>query len=224
MKKEIFVYDNGKTKMNYAVYTPENFKDLPLVIYLHGAGERGTDITHLDRHGVSKLLSDGREYPAVILTPQCPADRVWDNVVSELKEIIDKVVLEYKIKNDRIALTGSSMGGFGTWMMGMTYPNFFAVIVPVAGGGMSWRTTNLKTTPVIAYHGGSDSLVSADYSRVCVEATNKNGGSAELIILDGMEHNDGINYAYRETDLMERIVKYRRTDFSEVPEFCSQLF
>ncbi|MBE6739749.1 MAG: hypothetical protein E7565_05470 [Ruminococcaceae bacterium] len=224
MKKELFNYDNGKTKMNYAVYTPENYKDLPLVIYLHGAGERGTDITHLDRHGVSKLLSDGKEYPAVILTPQCPADRVWDNVVSELKEIIDKVALQYEIKADRIALTGSSMGGFGTWMMGMTYPNFFSVIVPVAGGGMSWRTTNLKTTPVIAYHGGSDSVVPPVYSQLCVDGVNRNGGTAELIILDGMEHNDGINYAYRETNLMERIVKYRRTDFDAVPEFCSQLF
>lgn len=224
MNRFVKIYKNDNVSINYAVYTPNDYKDLPLVIYLHGAGERGTDITHLDRHGVSKLLSEGREYPAIILTPQCPADRVWDNVVSELKDIIDTVAFEYGVKKDRIAITGSSMGGFGTWMMGMTYPNFFSVIAPIAGGGMSWRTGNLKTTPVIAYHGGSDSVVPVIYSQLCVDGVNKNGGTAELIILDGMEHNEGINYAYRETNLIERILTYRRTDFTAVPEFCSHLF
>ena len=218
------IYDNGKIKMNYGVYTPENYNELPLIVYLHGAGERGEEFSHLERHGISRLLSEGKEYPAVILTPQCPAQFVWDNVVTELKEIIDLVVSEYGIKEDRISITGSSMGGFGTWMMGVTYNNFFAGIAPVAGGSMSWRMQNLKTTPVYAFHGDKDTLVPPIYSELCVNAVNANGGNAKLEILENYGHNDGINYAYEHTDLIEWLILQRRTDFSKVPEFCSHLF
>lgn len=218
------VYDNGKIKMNYGVYTPENYNELPLIVYLHGAGERGEEFSHLERHGISRLLSEGKEYPAVILTPQCPAQFVWDNVVTNVKEIIDTVVDEYGIKKDRISITGSSMGGFGTWMMGLTYNNFFAGIAPVAGGSMSWRMQNLKTTPVYAFHGDKDTLVPPVYSELCVNAVNANGGNAKLEILENYGHNDGINYAYEHTDLIEWLILQRRTDFSKVPEFCSHLF
>ena len=218
------VYDNGKIKMNYGVYTPENYNELPLIVYLHGAGERGEEFSHLERHGISRLLSEGKEYPAVILTPQCPAQFVWDNVVTNVKEIIDTVVDEYGIKKDRISITGSSMGGFGTWMMGLTYNNFFAGIDPVAGGSMSWRMQNLKTTPVYAFHGDKDTLVPPIYSELCVNAVNANGGNAKLEILENYGHNDGINYAYEHTDLIDWLILQRRTDFSKVPEFCSHLF
>lgn len=218
------IYDNGKIKMNYGVYTPENYNELPLIVYLHGAGERGEEFSHLERHGISRLLSEGKEYPAVILTPQCPAQFVWDNVVTNVKEIIDTVVDEYGIKKDRISITGSSMGGFGTWMMGVTYNNFFAGIAPVAGGSMSWRMQNLKTTPVYAFHGDKDTLVPPVYSELCVNAVNANGGNAKLEILENYGHNDGINYAYEHTDLIEWLILQRRTDFSKVPEFCSHLF
>lgn len=218
------VYDNGKIKMNYGIYYPDNYKELPLVVYLHGAGERGEEFSHLERHGIPRLLKEGKEYPAIILTPQCPADRVWDNVVSELKEIIDSVVKEYGVKEDRICITGSSMGGFGTWMMGLTYNNFFSAIAPVAGGGMSWRMQNLKTTPVYAFHGDNDTLVPPVYSELCVNAVNANGGNAKLEILKGFGHNDGINYAYEHTDLIEWLISQRRSDFSKTPEFCSHLF
>lgn len=224
MKSIVKTYAYSGGEMNYAVYYPDNYKDLPLMVYLHGAGERGKDISHLARHAVPKLLSEGKEYPAVILTPQCPADRVWDNMVKEVKAIIDIVVKEYSIKEDRICITGSSMGGFGTWMMGLTYPNFFSAIAPVAGGGMSWRAQNLKNTPVFAAHGDKDSVVPIIYSSLMVDAVNRNGGRAELMVLEGMEHNDGINYAYRETDVTDWLLNQRRTDFSEVPEMFSYLF
>ncbi len=218
------VYDSGKTKMNYGIYFPSGYNELPLVIYLHGAGERGENFSHLERHAIPRLLKEGKEYNAVILTPQCPADRVWDNVVTDLKNIIDTVIEEYGIKKDRITITGSSMGGFGTWMMGLTYNNFFAGIAPISGGGMSWRMQNLKTTPVYAFHGDKDTLVPPVYSELCVKAVNANSGNATLKILEGMGHNDAINYAYESTDLMDWLLAQRRTDFNKVAEFGSHLF
>ena len=225
MKKTIYLA-NENQKMNYVVYTKENadLSEMPLIVYLHGAGERGLKVDHLSRHGIPKFLDAGREYDAVFLCPQCPCDRVWDNVVNDVKEIIDKVVYDLNIKKDRICITGSSMGGFGTWMMGLTFTNFFAGIAPVAGGGMSWRCGNLRSTPVLAYHGDKDSIVPLIYSELMVNRIKGFGGNAELIILEGFEHNDGINEAYEREELIYLLMKQRRTDFSDVPEEVSDCF
>lgn len=196
----------------------------PLLIYLHGAGERGENLEHLYRHGVPKLIQSGKEIPAIVLCPQCPAQYVWNNVVEKLKTFIDEVVKEYSILPDRISITGSSMGGFGTWEMGLTYPSFFSAIAPIAGGGLSWRCARLINTPVIAFHGTADSVVPYVYSELMVDAVNKNGGQAELIALDGFEHNDGINDAYFNHSLIEWLITKRRTNFDYVKEICEELF
>ena len=222
-QKDFFRTDN-EFDMNYKVFYPDRYEGLPLLIYLHGAGERGGESEHLFRHGIPKLIREGVEIPAVVLCPQCPAWAVWDNVVDRVKAIIDRVASEFSIANDRICITGSSMGGFGTWMMGKTYPTFFAAIAPVAGGGMSWRAGNLRTTPVLAVHGACDRDVPPIYSELMVNAVQKKGGSAELILLDGLGHNDGIDYAYRHTKLIEWILSQRKRDFSPVAEYCSEFF
>ncbi len=133
----------------------------PLLVYLHGAGERGTVTEHMCRHGIPRLISNGRDVEAIVLCPQCPAQYVWNNIVREVKAVVDATVLRYKVKKDRIALTGCSMGGFGAWEMAMTYPSLFSAVAPVAGGGLSFRASNLRTTPVRAYHGTVDELVPA---------------------------------------------------------------
>ncbi len=223
MNRKVYEKKDGY-KMNYLVYFPDDVKDLPLIVYLHGAGERGDKWEHLFRHGLARLLNEGREYPAVVLCPQCPAPFIWNNVVADLKEIIDSVVAEYGIKRDRILLTGSSMGGYGTWETAMCYPETFAAIAPVAGGGVAWRSGKLKDIPVRAYHGTADTCVEYINSEIMVNGVNERGGKAELISLSGLEHNDGIDYAYRETDLMDWLLSHRKTDFSRVPEFCEEWF
>lgn len=214
----------GEGDMNYLVATPDTYRELPLLVYLHGAGERGTNAEHLYRHGIPRLLREGCEYPAVVLCPQCPGPFIWNNMVKELKALIDRVAAEYGILRDRIVLTGSSMGGYGTWEMGMCYPETFAAIAPVAGGGVVWRTGKLVGTPVLAYHGDADAVVPISQSRDMVEATNQSGGHAELISLEGMGHNDGIYAAYAETDLVRRLLSYRKEDFTHIPEPCEHLF
>lgn len=91
--------------MNYKVFYPDAEEDLPLIVYLHGAGERGTRISHLDRHGLPKLIREGREVPAVVLAPQCPEWCVWDNIADKVKQMIDCVVREFHIEKDRISMT-----------------------------------------------------------------------------------------------------------------------
>ncbi len=215
---------NDDRQMNYAVAFGDDYTDLPLLIYLHGAGERGKNFDHIYRHGIPKLIKEGLDVNAVVLFPQCPGEFIWNNMVKELKSIIDAVVIEYGIPKDRIVLTGSSMGGYGTWEMAMCYPEMFAAIAPVAGGGVVWRTSKLIKTPVIAYHGEKDLTVPASQSEIMVNFTNRNGGTAELNIIRDKGHNDGIDYAYRETDLIQRLLSYRRFDFTHIPEVCEDIF
>ena len=214
----------NENQMNYGVAYTDDYTDMPLLIYLHGAGERGRNFEHIYRHGIPKLIKEGQELKAVVLFPQCPGEYIWNNMVKELKSIIDAVIEEYGISKDRILLTGSSMGGYGTWEMAMCYPEMFAAVAPVAGGGVVWRTSKLVKTPVIAYHGEKDSVVPASQSEIMVNFTNCNGGSAELNILKDKGHNDGIDYAYRETDLIQRLLSYRKFDFAHIPEICENIF
>ena len=222
MNEKQYIAKN-ENEMNYVVYYPNSYKDLPLLIYLHGAGERGGILSHLTRHAIPKLVHEGKEFPAVILCPQCPTKYVWDNVTTMLKTLIDKIANEFEIKQDRICITGSSMGGYGTWMMGLSYPNFFSAIGPVAGGGMSWRARNLRNTPVYVAHGKKDTTVPIECSELMVNELKKYA-PVKFLVLDEHGHNDGINYTYSSTDMIEWLLAQRRTDFTPIPDVCSEYF
>ena len=187
-------------------------------------GERGRNFEHIYRHGIPKLIKEGIDINTVVLFPQCPGDFVWYNMVNELKALIDDVMIEYKIPRDRIVLTGSSMGGYGTWEMAMCYPEMFAAIAPVVGGGFVRRTGKLIKTPVFAYHRDKDCVVPISQSEIMVNSTVCNGGIAELHILKDKDHNDGIDYAYRETDLIQRLLSYGKFDYTHIPDPYEALF
>ncbi|MBQ1264570.1 MAG: prolyl oligopeptidase family serine peptidase [Oscillospiraceae bacterium] len=207
------------------LYAPDGAtNELPLLIYLHGAGERGTNIEHVYRHGIPKLIKEGRSIAAFVLCPQCPAEFVWHNLVRELKSLIDAVAAKWQIKSDRICITGGSMGGFGTWEMALTYPNFFSAAAPVCGGGTSWRCGKLASLPVKAYHGTADTVVPITYSELMVDAINASGGHAELVRLDGRDHEQGINEPYESGDLIDWILSKRRTNFERIKETCEEMF
>lgn len=214
----------GENEMNYIVAHPERYEGLPLLVYLHGAGERGKNIEHLYRHGVARMVKEGRDIPAVVLCPQCPAFFIWNNMVKETKALINKVAKEYKVNPDKILLTGSSMGGYGTWEMGMCYPETFAAIAPVAGGGVCWRVSKLKSTPVLAYHGDADTVVPYSQSEIMIESLKADGGEVSLTNMEGQGHNDGIYNAYFSTDLVERLLTYEKRDHSHVHEPCEEMF
>ena len=213
-----------KSRMNLLIFRPKEYAHLPLLIYLHGAGERGTKIDHLTRHGVPLLIANGREIPAVVLCPQCPGDFIWNNITPELYQVITDVMREYYIDRDRVVITGSSMGGYGTWETAICFPELFAAAAPVSGGGVTFRAAKLANVPVRAYHGDRDDAVEYENSVLMVNAVNRQGGAAELVTLAGMGHNDAINYAYRETDLIEWLLSQRKTDFSPVVEPYSQYY
>jgi len=206
--KKIAVEKQNKDSLGYILYAPEKVtEDTPLIVFLHGAGERGNgkdELELVNKNALPKYISEGAEYPAFVLCPQCPAGFVWNNNVFRLKDLIDSVMTEYSVK--KVAITGISMGGYGTWEMGMCYPRFFRCMAPVCGGGLSWRTYELVNEKIWAFHGNADSVVPYNNSVEMVDCTNKNGGNAKLTIFPGVDHNSW-DPAYLETELVDWILE-----------------
>jgi predicted peptidase len=145
----------------YLLYLPKDYEEssnkFPLLIFLHGSGERGTDLDKVKFHGPPKLISEGKEFPFIIVSPQCPEGRWWQ--ISELNFLLDELIAELKIDVNRIYLTGLSMGGYGTWAWAEYAPDRFAAIAPVCGGGNPLTISKIGKMPVWAFHGAKDLVV-----------------------------------------------------------------
>ena len=176
----------------YAKYLPKDFdanKKYPLVIFLHGAGERGEDLDVAMRHGFMKhVREDGKEYPFIFIAPQCPDDKYWGCYTESLLAFIDSVISDLPVDKKRIYLTGLSMGGTGTFMLAMAAPEKFAAIAPIAGSGICWNAGIIKDIPTMIYHGDCDDIVPITESMTMVREINRKGGNAQIKICYGVGH------------------------------------
>ena len=206
MEAKVYKFANKRIeKMNYILddTQKETEKSPGLIVFLHGAGERGDDFEKLYVHGPAKYVRGGSFKPkTLLLCPQCPDGYIWNLLTEELFELIESVVEEYGVDRSRIAITGISMGGFGTWEMGMSYPGYFSALGPVCGGGVSWRAPLIGKTPVWAIHGDADSVVPPNNSLEMCEKLSSAGGCVELTLLHGVGHNSW-EFAYERTTLLE---------------------
>ena len=182
--------------INYLIFLPEESnsdgsktsKQWPLMIFLHGAGERGNDLDLVKKWGPPKIVQTDKSFPFVLVSPQCPARRNWN--VEHLKELIDHVANQYKIDQRKIYLTGLSMGGHGTWATASAHPDLFAAIAPVCGFGNVNTANKLVDVPTWAFHGEADKVVPLSATTDMVRAIRKNGGDrVKLTIYAGVGHN-----------------------------------
>ena len=175
----------------FVSYEPANKSgSLPMIVQLHGAGERGEgkeDLSRVDIHGFSKLMSD-REYPCLFVMPQCPTDSFWAARVESIIRLVDQLVEAFDVDPKRIYLTGLSMGGYGTWFTAMARPDLFAAIAPVCGGGMAWNAPKL-TVPVWAFHGACDQTVSVIQSDEMVAKLKAHGADVRYTRAESVGHN-----------------------------------
>lgn len=212
MERKVYKFKNARIEsFNYLLYTPKNVDNekLPLIVMLHGAGERGDDFNKISVHGLAKYLESGLEIPAVVLAPQCPSEFIWNLLTFELKELIDYIAENYNIDSYRISITGLSMGGYGTWEMGMSYPGFFSALAPICGGGVSWRVGSIGKTPVWAFHGDADTVVPPVNSYEMCDRLKAAGGNVRLTVFHGVDHNSWAP-AYEQTNLIEWLVASHR--------------
>jgi predicted peptidase len=198
-------------EVNYSIYLPHGYEEdlattWPLVVFLHGAGQRGEDHELLEMHGVSKEAANGRQFPFLILAPQCPEDSVWTMQKTRVMELLDRIRRVCRIDSQRIYLTGISMGGFGTWEIAMEHPDVFAAIMPICGGGMSWRLNSLLHMPIWTFHGAKDEVVPISYTEEMVRALKALGHPVRYTVYPDAGH-DCWTEVYRREDIYEWLLR-----------------
>ncbi len=212
------VFEKTVTKTvscRYLLYLPGDYgkqgRLWPMILFLHGAGERGDDLELVKKHGPPKLIDQGRDFPFIIVSPQCPDGDWWPEKTDTLITLLDEIVADYHVDHERIYLTGLSMGGYGTWALAWRYPQRFAAIAPICGGGYRFMADRLKDVPIWAFHGAKDNIVPLSESEAIVNAVNGNGGNAILTVYPDAYH-DSWTKTYDNTELYDWFLKHRKTE------------
>jgi predicted peptidase len=198
----------------YLLYLPADYDKRdkwPLVLFLHGAGERGDDLNAIKRHGPPKLIEHGKQFPFIVVSPQCPKDHWWNNELVGLNALLDDVVSKYKVDQDRVYLTGISMGGFGTWALAAYTPQRFAAIIPICGGGEPLLARAIRHIPVWAFHGAKDPIVPVKRSQDLVDALVHSHGDAKLTIYPDALH-DSWTATYENPAIYEWLLAHKRPE------------
>ena len=215
-----FVGVSMKTnELAYLLYVPKDYatetaKKFPLVLFLHGAGERGSELQKVAVHGPPKLVAQGREFPFILVSPQCPEGRVWDD--EALMGLLARLETDLRVDPRRVYVTGLSMGGYGTWSLAVKHPAHFAAVAPVCGGGERIRTLlpaqreALKTLAVWAFHGGKDNVVPLAESERMVDAFKKAGVTDIQLTVYPDDGHDSWTHAYNEPTFYDWLLKHSR--------------
>ncbi len=184
----------GRYSYHYLLYLPPGYdgqsgERWPLLIMLHGSGAVGSDTTLMSLAGPGLRIEQGGDFPAVVVSPQSTV-YYWDP--AQLEAFIEDLLARYRLDADRVCLTGMSMGGFGTWNLATAYPDTFAAIVPVCGGGAPNLAARLRDVPVWAFHGALDGTVAVAQSQQMVDAVLDAGGDARLTIYPDVGHDSWV--------------------------------
>lgn len=219
---KFFDASNG-LHLPYRVHEPSHNSQsdkLPLLIFLHGAGQRGTDNVEQLRHGAKEFTKDDfqKEFPSYVIAPQCRTDHKWCEVdwtaasveqptapseeMAALFELIDDFVKTHPVDKQRIYFTGLSMGGFGTWDAIARRPHFFAAAIPVCGGGDLNTAAEIKDIPIWCFHGGADPVVKVELSRNMIAAIKAAGGEPKYTEYEGVAH-DSWTQTYKNKELFQ---------------------
>lgn len=202
-------------QMEYLLFLPESYaqstnQKFPLILFLHGAGERGSDLDSVKRHGIPKIVETNPDFPFIAVSPQCPKDSWWTSELHTINGLIEEVVEKYQVDTSRIYLTGLSMGGFGTWSLASMYPERFAAIAPVCGGGeVRQILRSLVEIPIWTFHGQKDDVIPFSRSEEIVTALKKHGSSIKFTIYPEAGH-DSWTKTYDNPELYKWFLKHSR--------------
>jgi predicted peptidase len=216
-------FQDGEFTLPYRLLQPKDYdpnRKYPLVVFLHGAGERGADNEKQLVHGMSDFASDEimGKYPAFVIAPQCPEGMKWVEIDWTLEshtmperpsvplaatlKLIPALAKEFSLDASMIYVTGLSMGGYGTWDLLQRHPEIFAAGAPICGGGDPAYATRLKDVPIWAFHGDQDQAVKVRRSREMIDAIKAAGGSPKYTEYPGVAH-DSWTQTYRDPALYE---------------------
>jgi predicted peptidase len=212
-----------KLDLNYLLFLPAGYEQdreerWPLILFLHGAGERGANLSKVALHGLPKLVKTRADFPFILISPQCPAGESWSDKTDALFGLIDDVARAHRVDPRRIYLTGLSMGGFATWAMAVKDPRRFAAIVPICGGGsivdilLASRGNEgaLKKLPVWAFHGAKDPIVPVEESEHMTAALRRIGNEQVKLTIFSEAGHDCWTEAYEMPELFEWLLQQTR--------------
>ena len=208
---------------HYLLYLPGDYGrdpqyEWPLIIFLHGASERGDDPSVITRYSIPAFLTNTLAFPFIVLSPQSPLDNAWSNQTDVLDALLNQIQATYAVDPKRIYLTGQSMGGFGTWAMALKYPARFAAIVPVASGYdvtadlVPPNICDLKAVPIWAFHGGLDETIPPDQITAMVQALQACGGNVRFTLYPDEDHLGSSNRAYADPELYDWLLQQALPD------------
>jgi len=220
MSQQAFEFKKRVTRtlhLRYLLYLPPGYrakanKKWPLILCLHGAGERGDDLELVKKHGPPRCIEEGTDLPFIILSPQCPAETWWGDHVDALDALLKQTVATHAVDTTRLYLTGLSMGGYGTWQFAALYPRRFAAIAPICGGG-PWmmgfpqKVSVLRDVPVWVFHGAKDRVVPLAESKRMVKALKACGGNVRFTVYPEAEH-DSWTQTYLNPDLYDWFLQH----------------
>jgi len=198
----------------YLLFLPEGYgkgeKKWPLMMFLHGANKRGGDLNKAMRQGPPKIAAGRKDFTFIVVSPQCPPGDRWTKKTEVLIHLLDDIVARYDVDTERIYLTGLSMGGYGTWSLASEYPERFAAIAPICGGGERYMANRLKDMPVWAFHGAKDKVVPVKESEEMVDAIKARGGNARLTVYPDAGH-DSWTKTYDNPELYDWFLEHRKS-------------
>lgn len=187
MNYEVYQFEG----MTYIIRYPKDFDDgkkYPAIFFLHGAGTRGTELLPLVKNPFFEEVNTLSDFPFVVIAPLCH-ELCWYDLFPQLKRLVSKISEMPMVSQDRIYVMGASMGGYATWQLAMSIPEYIAAIVPICGGGIYPFADRLANIPVWAFHGEKDTVVYPEESRRMVDAVKAAGGNAKLTIYPDNDHN-----------------------------------
>ncbi len=206
---------NSSVDLNYLLYLPEDYdphrkEGYPTILFLHGAGERGDSVQALTMWGPPKIAKE-KGLPFIVISPQCPKGHWWTSMMYSVKELLDHSIKTYNIDTTRIYLTGLSMGGYGTFEFSLLYPEYFAAVAPMCGGGTPSMVNFVKSYPPIwVFHGDKDKIVPLESSQIMVDAMKKAGFDVKFTIYKNEDHYM-FRKAYRESGLFDWFLEHHKT-------------
>lgn len=216
------------SSLGYWLFLPKDYgtdnREWPVMLFLHGAGERGEDLKVVKVHGPPKLVDQRPDFPFILISPQCPKDHWWPGDVQQhlLAELLDHVLTRFKADRRRVVVTGLSMGGFGSWEMTARHPNVFSASVPICGRGDPQAGERLKSTPFWVFHGAKDFGVPLKFSEMMVDAVTKAGGQAKLTVYPEAGH-DSWTETYKNEAVYEWLLAQKKPEPVKVPIAASDV-
>jgi predicted peptidase len=207
--------DTETQTISYWLFLPNDYKPngkkFPLLLFLHGSGERGNNIDKVKSHGPAKILNDpekAKDWQFITVSPQCPANYSWSP--AQLMKLLEDVEKKYNVDENRIYVTGLSMGGFGTWGLLYHFPNHFAAGVPICGGFNPNAAETFVDTPIWVFHGAKDTAVKLSSSTNVVDAIKAKGGEkVKLTVYPDLGH-DSWTVTYDNPEIYSWLLEQKR--------------